>query len=107
MQSKEKPSTSYSWLEMDDAKTCIFSKGVIALLAKQPAAELVCLFSTVTNSVAVPERCQGCCTGTILRRERSPTRSFQVDLKRTKTTQMVFDDMKALVSLGGAVVVGS
>lgn len=77
---------------------CLFPKGIFATLAKQPAGESVTLCSTIPSSVAVPERCQGCCTGTSLRREQSPTRFFEVQLKRTKTTKVVFGDMEALVS---------
>lgn len=80
---------------------CIFPKRMFATLAKQPAGEWVPLFSAITNNVAVPEHCQGCCTGTSLRREQSPTRSFEVELKRTKTTKVLFDGMNTLVSPEG------
>lgn len=74
---------------------------MFATLAKQPAGESTTLFSTVTNSVAVPERRQGCCTGTSLRREQLPTKFFEVELKRNKETKVIFDGMKAFVSPEG------
>lgn len=73
----------------------------MSTLAKQPAGEWVTLFSTTRKSAAIPEGCRGCCTGTSLRREQSPTTFFEEELKRTKARKGLFDAMKALVGPEG------